>query len=458
MVKSTMSRQIPKYVTRPYYPFARMLNELGEAFERDGDIIQVVGFPIRIFCFRDPQDIEQIFHHPDVSRIKYTRLLPRLKWIMPKGGIIHVGDSDWKERRRQVQRAFTSDYLDHYSNQITEVAAPLIESWSRFEATGQIFDICKAIQSVVVKASYKIFFSTELGDDELEQIRDDIHFIELNFVRPSPLWLPLPRNLGFRRRGRRLRRHMAEIVRKRRTSPRAAQDSLAVLLEMKDPKTGQDAPEKEIIDEAFSLLFGATVMSAPLAWGLYLIATHDEVQHSIVAETDAVLGGRDALAKDLKTLEYIDMTMSEVLRLYQPFFGYPRFCLEGMQIGDYAIPPRSVVMPMVYHTHRHPGLWEQPEEFNPERFRPKLRRDIHPFAYMPFGRGPRMCLGANLAPMIMKLVLASVFQRYRLEYHSATGGPPVADIGFETHPREILMSLKPVRSTPEPRTPSLSIG
>ena len=139
------------------------------------------------------------------------------------------------------------------------------------------------------------------------------------------------------------------------------------------------------------------------------------------------------------------MVLNETLRLYPPSWGYPRHCESGMDLDGYSIPGDSLVIPMVYHSHRDPRHWSNPETFDPERFARDKAAKIDRFVFYPFGGGARMCLGANLAPMVLQLIIVSVFQQYRLEFKPRFAGDPEAEFGFEIHPRDhICMQLSRV--------------
>ena len=103
-----------------------------------------------------------------------------------------------------------------------------------------------------------------------------------------------------------------------------------------------------------------------------------------------------------------------------------------------------MVIPMVYHSHRHPDYWTDPEAFDPDRFAPEAAKDIHRFVYYPFGGGARMCLGTHLAPFVLQTALVMVMQRYQLTLKPRFHGDPQAKFGFEIHPKDkIMMAVKP---------------
>ena len=119
-----------------------------------------------------------------------------------------------------------------------------------------------------------------------------------------------------------------------------------------------------------------------------------------------------------------------------------------MTLGEFKLPSNCMVIPMVYFTHRHPEFWNDPEAFQLERFVGERAERIHPYAHLPFGAGARICLGAQLAPMVLTLTLASIFQKLSMEFHPRFHSDPIADFGFEIHPRDqIRMSASRTASS-----------
>jgi cytochrome P450 len=130
--------------------------------------------------------------------------------------------------------------------------------------------------------------------------------------------------------------------------------------------------------------------------------------------SNEVLGGRRPTVDDLARLSYTRMTVEESLRLYPPACVFSRKAIADDELRGYAIPAGSMIVLSPYATHRHPAVWERPEEFDPERFTPERSAGRPHFAYFPFGGGPRLCIGSNFAMMEAQLILATVAQRYRL--------------------------------------------
>jgi cytochrome P450 len=146
-----------------------------------------------------------------------------------------------------------------------------------------------------------------------------------------------------------------------------------------------------------------------------LLARHAEIAEKLHKELERVLGGRVPAVDDLPHLVYTRQIVDEVLRLYPPSWFLMRRAVRDDEIGGYAIQRNSFILWSAYLLHRHPGIWDDPEQFRPERFDPEQREKRPRYAYIPFGGGPRLCMGNNFALMEMTLVLATIAQCYRLE-------------------------------------------
>jgi cytochrome P450 len=152
-----------------------------------------------------------------------------------------------------------------------------------------------------------------------------------------------------------------------------------------------------------------------MTWLWYLLSQHPEVEAQVHADLQAVLGGRPLTVDDLPHLTYTTMTIREAMRIYTPIWALIRRVVADDEIGGYHIPAGSFIAVSPYVTHRHPEYWENPEAFNPQRFAPERFNKIHHYAYIPFGGGPRICIGHNFAEMEALTIVAMVAQAYQLK-------------------------------------------
>lgn len=196
--------------------------------------------------------------------------------------------------------------------------------------------------------------------------------------------------------------------------------------------------ERQLRDEALTLFIaGYTTLGAGLAWIWYLLSKHPAADEKLGEELGRVLGGREPTFEGLAALSYTRMVVDEVLRLYPPTWIISRYPLLEDEIGGYRIGEKSALLTSPYVIHRHPAFWENPELFDPERFSPRRSATRPHYVYLPFGGGPRVCVGKAWALMEVQLILAMVAQRYRLEWNPACPVAPVAK--FMLRPKGRLM-------------------
>jgi cytochrome P450 len=266
----------------------------------------------------------------------------------------------------------------------------------------------------------RALFSRDISDeaDEIGQAMTQLlrHFnyrFEHFFTFPESI--PTLRNRRFWKTLRTMDAVAYGIIKERRRSGQDKGDLLSMLLQARDEETGEGMNDKQLRDEVTTFLGAGTETTAVmLGWTWYLLSTHLEVDRKLRAELTEVLGGRTPNAEDLPNLQYTRMIIEEALRLYPPAWANSRTALSEDEIGGYIIPVNSMVAMSPYVTHRDPRFWENPEEFDPERFTPEQSAGRPRYAYFPFGGGPRQCIGNEFALMEAQLVLATVAQQYRL--------------------------------------------
>jgi cytochrome P450 len=233
-----------------------------------------------------------------------------------------------------------------------------------------------------------------------------------------PAWLP---RRASEKCARRIRAVLAEII-ARRYAERAAgqaegrQDILAGLMEARDPVGGDGFSYEEMVDQICMLfLAGHETSASALAWCMYLISHHAELQERMVEEIEAVAGGRAFEFADIKKLRLTWDVFREALRLYPPVGFFVREATEDHCLRDKQVKTGSPILLSPWLIHRHQELWERPNEFDPGRFATPSGQESLKCAYLPFSMGPRVCIGAAFATQEAVLILASLVRRYRIE-------------------------------------------
>jgi cytochrome P450 len=191
-------------------------------------------------------------------------------------------------------------------------------------------------------------------------------------------------------------------------------------------------------DELLTLfLAGHETTSNALTWTFYLLSKHPEVEQKLSAELSRVLGGRLPSFEDLESLPYTEQVLKEAMRLYPPAYMVARRAIEDTRIGGYPVAKGSDVVLWIYLTHRHPDIYREPLVFRPERFSKEEEAKLPRLSYLPFGAGPRTCIGKHFAMVEGRLMLAIFARRFRFDF--------VGDREVETHPRVTLTPKGGVR-------------
>jgi cytochrome P450 len=190
-------------------------------------------------------------------------------------------------------------------------------------------------------------------------------------------------------------------------------DFLRILLETPYHDTGKPMGDGQALIESLQLMVaGNETSSNALTWIFYLLARHPAYVAEIRDEVALVIGDAPIDYRNLHQLEATMRVIDEALRLYPPFWMIDRIALKDDEIGGVGIPAGTLVIPYIYGTHRNPAHWKDVDSFDPRRFVPDRSKDRHPFAYIPFGGGPRTCIGSNMAIMQILLIVSAFVQKY----------------------------------------------
>jgi cytochrome P450 len=224
-----------------------------------------------------------------------------------------------------------------------------------------------------------------------------------------PLWIPTPANVRFARAKKTFDDLIYAIIRERKAgTPKG--DLLDMLL------AADAMPEQQLRDELITLAAaGHETTANALSWTFYLLSKHPDVERRVRAEVEEVLGDRPPSLDDLPKLAFTERVIEESMRLYPPVWALERQAVGEDIVGGERVRPGTIVMMSPYAMHRDPELWENPEGFDPDRFLPDAKKARPRYAYIPFGGGPRICIGNAFAMMEAKIVLALAVRKFRLE-------------------------------------------
>jgi cytochrome P450 len=327
-------------------------------------------------------------------------------------GLVTLEGAEHRRHRRLVQPVMHTRSIAAQAEAMVDLAAARVASWS----DGATVDTLREMQDLTLRIVCSALFRLD-EDRDAERLVSAVHAFaaSLNVVLrrafPVPAWIPT--------KGNRLRRQTVgevdalayDLIRRRRREP--GDDLLSLLVLATDADGGPALSDVEVRDELMTMFFaGHETSAAVLTWALYLLASHPEVADAVRAEIAGVIGDRAVAMADLPRLPLLGQVVAETLRLYPPAWVFDRSPVRDMVVGGFTIPRGANVLLSPWVAHRDPRHWEAPDEFRPQRFAAGWTPPRG--AYLPFGDGPRMCVGNRLAEVEMLLVLATVLPKVDL--------------------------------------------
>jgi cytochrome P450 len=381
------------------------------------------GDAVRLWMGRRPL---YLFNHPDHAR----HVLSDRPDNYRKGlGLVHarraLGDGLltsegelWRRQRRAVQPVFQRDRVARAAGVVADETERLAARWRA--RRGETVDVVAEMTRLTLGVLGRFLLRTDLGASaaigrafEAVQSQAMFEMVTLNLV---PQWLPLPRQVRFRRARRDLEALVDRLVagHARRAVP-GADDLLSRLLASARGEPDERVGRRRVRDELVTLLLaGHETTASTLGWTWYLVSQRSDVWARLRAEAREVLGDRPPTSEDLHRLTYATRVVEEAMRLYPPVWMLTRRAVADDEIGGYRVPAGADVLISPYTLHRHPRFWDRPGRFDPERFGPDRARDRPRYAYLPFGAGPRFCVGSHLGMLEAVLVVAMLAREFRL--------------------------------------------
>lgn len=376
----------------------------------------------RMFVISDPAGVKRVLLDNVANYPKTDTEAKMLGATVGEGLLVSQGEK-WKSHRRLMSPSFDFKSIVSYSPAMVSAAETFADAWAVKEKDA-VVDIADEMTRLTLKVISNTMFSADgeiLGELVGSSLRTMTGLINFGVLDILPLIGP-PR---MKRKMDRIHANfmtmdttIQKLIRAReKTEGQAQRDLLDRLIAARDGETGVRLSNDEVRDEVVIIfLAGHDTTSLALTYTWYLLSQHPEVEAKLHAELARVLGGRAPTYNDLETLPYTKMVIEESMRLYPPAPGISnRAVLDDDEIGAVKIPKGAQVGIMPWLLHRHRLLWDHPERFDPERFSPERSQGRHRFAYLPFGGGPRVCIGMALAMAEAQLILATIAQRYRLK-------------------------------------------
>jgi cytochrome P450 len=368
---------------------------------------------------RKPEHMKAVFlDHADI--FKKSQFQKKLVGPALGEGLLTSEGEHWKFQRRAASPAFRIDALRALVPAFSHSAQEMIERIKVMPA-GQTVDVMQEMQHATLDVIVETILGgadPEFGYERMARIVSD--YIE-TMGKPdmldmfgTPNWVPRPWGGKGRRRAVELQKSAVNAINRRRASGAERKDLLGLLLAARDPETSRGLSDVELRDNVVTFIgAGHETTALTLTFSLYLIANAPEVQERLLREVLDVCGDKPIDAAMVEDLVYHEQVVKEAMRLYPPVAIIDRVATEDIDIGDALIKKGDFSFSLIYIMHRHKLLWDNPERFDPERFSPENAKKLHRFQYMPFGAGPRICIGMKFAYMEAVAMLATLVRDLR---------------------------------------------
>jgi cytochrome P450 len=332
------------------------------------------------------------------------------------GNLLDLPHHEWLPRRRALQPMFTKQRVPRYAGHMAAAAQALVDGW-RDDVTVDLDTECRALTLRALGRSVLGLDLDARADTVGPALRTALSWIIDRAVRPVnlPQWVPTPGQQRARRANATLHQLAAEILAAVRADPDRDAPLVRALLAAADPHTGQPLSDDDICHElVLFILAGHDTTSSTLTYSLWALGHHPAIQDRVFDEVSA-LGDRPLTPDDVPRLGYTVRVLHEALRLCPPAAGTPRMLNKDLAVDGYRVEAGTMAVVSFYAMHRDPYLWDRPLTFDPDRFLPERSRGRSRWQYLPFGGGPRSCIGDHFAMLEATLGLATIIRAARIE-------------------------------------------
>ncbi|MCC8243449.1 cytochrome P450 [Saccharothrix luteola] len=387
------------------------LELMTSAADRYGDAVRMAIGPKTLYFFNHPEHAKHVLadnaanYHKGIGLVHARRALG--------DGLLTSEGELWRKQRKATQPAFQHKRIAQQAGAVAESAGRLVDRL-RAGVNGTPLNLMEEMTGLTLDVLGRTLLSEDLSEFEqvghaFEAVQDQAMF-EMVSMSAVPMWVPLPHQLRFRKARKELRRVVDELAARRVANGHADGDDvlsrvMASTAEEADPAFGRQRLHDELVTV---MLAGHETTASTLGWTFHLLDRHPEIKERVRAEAQSVLGDRLPTYEDLHGLRYTTMVVEEVMRLYPPVWILPRAAQADDEVGGYFVPKGADVLICPYTLHRHPAFWDQPDRFDPERFNPTATHNRPRYAYIPFGAGPRFCVGNHLGMMEATFTIAMI--------------------------------------------------
>ena len=387
------------------------------AAQQYGEVVFFKIGPRRGYLITNPGDVRHVLQD-NARNYRKSPLYDKLRVLLGDGLLTSEGEF-WLRQRRIAQPAFHRQRIAELAGVMASAARETAARWQDLAARGDPVDVDEEMMCLTRTVVLRALLGGDLGS--FSDTIDDAWRVLNEYIGESfwslglTDWWPSARHRRYQDARAVIRGAVEHVIAERRRTPAERGDLLSMLMAARDEETGEAMTDDQLrVEVTTFLLAGQETTSLALTWLWYLVSQHHAAQTRLEEEIDGTLEGRLPEYADLARLPYTRMVIDETMRLYPPAWGFSRQAIRDDVVGGFDLPGGWLAFVVPYVLHRLPALWENPETFDPERFTPDRSAMRHKFAYVPFGAGPRQCIGNQFALIETQLVVATLAQRFRL--------------------------------------------
>lgn len=375
--------------------------------------------PARWHMLQDAEGMRRVFLD---NAANYPKSEVMIRMLRPAVGasLFTAEGADWRWQRRAIAPVFSSRNVRALAPLMTRTAE---RASARIGAGAGPLEMVREMLSATFDVICEVALSgRDQFDAEAYGAAITRYFLTvgraslLDFLE-LPAWVPRPGEVLGAGAVRTMHRMVARAIATRQArGPSGAEDLLDYMLRAEDPETGRRMSPTDLLHNMqFFIVAGHETTALALSWALMLLAHDPQTQERARTEAQAALQGRAAGADDLAAMPFIEQILQETMRLYPPVGLLARNVLAPDRIHDRDIRPNDTVFLNIYALHRHRLWWDAPDTFDPDNFAPDRVAARDKYLHLPFGAGPRICVGANFAMMQAQIILATLLARFRFE-------------------------------------------
>ncbi len=404
----------PRMKKNPIEIFNEYKDELGETYSFH------FGGLKKVIITTNPTIIQHILQKNYKNYHKSDIQVKRMGHFLGSGLLTSHGEY-WLSQRRMIQEGFHRSQLMMLMPTMRKIMDEAMLDFDKAAAKNPI-DICEYMMRFTFRIAATSLFSTRLNAEQLDTLSDTITTIQAFIVRQivQPYLNPWFQISGTLSKYEKMRetsdKFIMDYIKSRRKSDEKQDDLLQKLMDARDKDTGEGMTDEQVLMESMQLLVaGHETSSNALSWVFYLLAKHPDCQAKVRQEIKNAINDEPIDYHNLRKLTYTVQVIEETLRLYPPFWMIDRKALETDVVDGVTIPKGATIIPFIYGVQHSGEYWENPEQFDPERFTKENAKNHTPFTHLPFGGGPRVCIGSSYANIQILLILVTILQQYNFE-------------------------------------------